>query len=311
MAVTPGFLGIDEPSTIDKRADTNVVTRAATVVHREVVSIGSADDATPESITKVDATGSMRTVSTDAAGTNQQAITAAGDAKVTLDGEAVTISGTVPVSGPLTDAELRATPVPVSGTVTIGTFPDNEPFNLAQVGGTATVTGGVAGSVGVGGLAAHDAATAGNPVLNGAQMETMADSAPGTRAGTDGDAVKLASTDGALFAIPTGPQTWSYHENGSSTVTDATVHAAPGAGLSIYVTSIIFSTGAATAWNILFEEAGTTTVLGPFYLEAVAGRGACIYFATPKKITANTSLTVTTSVAILHSIDVTGFIAPG
>lgn len=30
----------------------------------------------------------------------------------------------VPVSGPLTDTELRATPVPVSGTVNVGNFPN-------------------------------------------------------------------------------------------------------------------------------------------------------------------------------------------
>lgn len=160
------------------------------------------------------------------------------------------------------------------------------------------------------GTAAHDAATAGNPVLAGGQMETMADSAPGTRAGTDGDAVKLATADGALYVIPTGPQTWSYHEDSSSALTDATVHAAPGAGLSLYVTDIVCSTGAATALNIFFEES-TTKVLGPYYLEAVAGRGLAIHFGTPKKITANTALTVTTSAAIAHSIDVTGFIAPG
>jgi hypothetical protein len=41
------------------------------------------------------------------------------------------------VSGPLTDAQLRATAVPVSGTVTIGVFPDNEPINVAQMAGTA------------------------------------------------------------------------------------------------------------------------------------------------------------------------------
>jgi len=50
-------------------------------------------------------------------------------------------SASIPVTGPLTDAQLRATPVPVSGTVTIGTFPDNEPFNLAQYGGAATSLG--------------------------------------------------------------------------------------------------------------------------------------------------------------------------
>ena len=42
--------------------------------------------------------------------------------KVNANGSAdVNILGTVPVSGPLTDAELRATPVPISGTVTANT----------------------------------------------------------------------------------------------------------------------------------------------------------------------------------------------
>ena len=160
------------------------------------------------------------------------------------------------------------------------------------------------------GDAAHDAAASGNPVLLGAQMETMADSAPGTRSSTDGDATKIATLDGAFYVIPTGPQIWSYHENSSSALTDAAVHAAPAAGLSLYVTDIIVSTGAATAFNVFFEE-GASTVLGPYYLEAVAGRGFALHFGTPKKITATTALTVTTSAAIAHGIDLTGFISPG
>jgi hypothetical protein len=56
--------------------------------------------------------------------------------------------------------------------------------NLAQVGGTNTVTGGVAGSVGVGGLAANAAAAAGNPVRMGGidasgNIETVAVSTVG------------------------------------------------------------------------------------------------------------------------------------
>lgn len=51
--------------------------------------------------------------------------------------------------------------------VTIGTFPDNEPFNVAQYGGTAVVTGGTNGLVGVGGNVAHDAVDAANPVKIG------------------------------------------------------------------------------------------------------------------------------------------------
>lgn len=160
------------------------------------------------------------------------------------------------------------------------------------------------------GDAAHDAVVAGNPVLVAASSETMADSAPANRVSADGDATRVSATDGALFVIPTGPQSWSYHSDGSTALTDASVHAAPGAGLSLYVTDIVVSSGAATAMNVFFEE-GATKVLGPYYLEAVAGRGFALHFGTPKKITANTALTVTTSAAIAHCVDVTGFTAPG
>jgi hypothetical protein len=63
------------------------------------------------------------------------------------------------------------------------------------------------------GDAAHDAVASGNPVLAGGSSETMADSAPANRVSADADASRLSVTDGALFVIPTGPQTWSYHEN--------------------------------------------------------------------------------------------------
>jgi hypothetical protein len=102
---------------------------------------------------------------------------------------------------------------------------------------------------------------------------------------------------------------WSYHSDGSSALTDAQVHASAGAGLSLYVTDIVCSTGAATAMNIFLEE-GSTKVLGPYYLEATAGRGLHIQFKTPKKMTAATALTVTTSAAIAQCVDITGFIAP-
>ncbi len=106
------------------------------------------------------------------------------------------------------------------------------------------------------------------------------------------------------------PGIFSYHKDGSSALTDDTVKTAPGAGLSIYVTDIIISSGSATAMNAFFEE-GSTKVLGPFYLEAVDGRGLHIQFITPKKISVDTALTVTTDQAIDHTIDVTGYIGKG
>jgi hypothetical protein len=48
----------------------------------------------------------------------------------------------------------------------IASFPDNEPFNVAQWGGTAVVAGGTNGTVAIGGIQAADAAISGNnPVL--------------------------------------------------------------------------------------------------------------------------------------------------
>lgn len=157
---------------------------------------------------------------------------------------------------------------------------------------------------------AHDAAAAGNPVSVSGVAQTMDDTAPPNRVSAESDATRIAtSLDGGVFVHPHGPQVWSYHSNGSTALTDASVHAAPGAGLSLYVTDIVISSGAATAMSAFFEE-GASTVLGPYYLEAVAGRGVGIHFQTPKKITANTALTVTTSAAIAHSVDITGFTAP-
>lgn len=159
------------------------------------------------------------------------------------------------------------------------------------------------------GDAAHDVTAAGNPVLNGAQMETPADSAPGTRASTDGDANTLATIDGALFVIPGGPQQWKARLTGS--MSDTTVKAAPGAGLSLYVHTVVYSIGAATASSILLEESTTTAVFGPHYLEAISGRGLAVNFNPPIKIAANTLLSATSTGATTNTLDVYGFTAPG
>jgi hypothetical protein len=61
---------------------------------------------------------------------------------LTVDGT-VGISGTVPVSGPLTDAQVRATPLPVSGTVAVsGTLPVSGPLTDTQLRATAVPVSG-------------------------------------------------------------------------------------------------------------------------------------------------------------------------
>jgi hypothetical protein len=158
---------------------------------------------------------------------------------------------------------------------------------------------------------AHDNAAAGNPLPVAAIAQDTDDTAPPNAVSAEGDVVRIAANrDGAQFALPHGPRIWSYHENSSSALTDTSVKGAPGSGLSLYVTDIVISNGSTTALNVFFEE-GSTTILGPFYLEAVNGRGLAIQFRTPKKCTANTALTVTTSAAVAHSIEVLGYTAAG
>lgn len=226
-------------------------------------------------------------------------VTAANALKV--DGSAVTQPVSLAANQSVNVAQINGvTPLMGNGVTGTGSqrvtiASDNTAFSV-----NATATGNVAA----------DSPTSGNPVQVAGQMETMADSAPGTRMSADGDVNRPAMTDGAAYVITTGPQTWSYHEDSSSALTDASVHAAPGAGLSLYVQTIVVSLGAASALNVFFAE-GASKVLGPYYLEAVNGRTLVINFTCPKKITANTALTVTTSAAVAHAIDVTGFTAPG
>ena len=152
---------------------------------------------------------------------------------------------------------------------------------------------------------AHGGTDAGSPVKIGMRAETTYITAVADAQRVDA----IADVYGVQRVRADHPRAWSLHYDGSTAQTDLTVQAAPGSGLSVYITDIVVSTGAATAMNIFFEES-TTKILGPYYLEAVAGRGLAIHFSTPKKCTAATAVTVTTSASIAQCIDVMGFIAP-
>jgi hypothetical protein len=213
----------------------------------------------------------------------------------------------------------QATVITAAGALVGGDATNGLDVDVTRISGTATVAGTLAisslpastNTIEVVGDIAHDTGVGGNPVQIAAMAVDCDDTAPPLTVSAEQDVVRLAADrDGAVFVRPHGPRVWSYHEDSSTALTDATVHSAPASGLSLYVGSIVVSTGAATAMNVFFEE-GSTKVLGPYYLEATAGRGFQIQFNPPKKITAATALTITTSAAIAHSIDVTGFTAQG
>lgn len=161
-----------------------------------------------------------------------------------------------------------------------------------------------------GGAAVGDPAI-GNPLPISGIAQDVDDTAPPSRVGTEGDATPIATDfDGVQFVRTHGPQVFSYHADGIATLVDAVVHNGPGAGLSLYLTDLVFSSNEATEINIFLEE-GSTTVLGPYYLEATKGRGMILHFNTPKKITSGATLTITSSASILHSVDITGYISQG
>ena len=223
--------------------------------------------------------------------------------------------------------------------VTIGTFPDNEPFNVAQINGVTPLMGnGVTGTgslrvtiasdntafsvnatasqataanlnAEVQGDVAHDAAIAGNPVVAGAVTETPDDSAPANQVSAEAEAVRLVATrDGQQYVAPFGPRMWETSAEYTSAQTDTSLKAAPGAGLSFYITDITVTCNAAV--TVSLEEDDTTDDLIDRMYCSGQGGGHERHMITPHKMTANQALLLTTSAAVTVFVAVSGYTAP-
>ena len=96
--------------------------------------------------------------------------------------------------------------------------------------------------------------------------------------------------------------------NYAAVQTNAQLVAAPGAGISIYLTDLIISNGA-TAGYITIVEDTTSAVVKIQRLNLAANGGASIQLATPIKFTANKNLGVTSSTADDFSVTVSYFTA--
>ena len=159
---------------------------------------------------------------------------------------------------------------------------------------------------GIAGSVAHDAAETGNPVAVAGVAETPDDTAPANQVSAEADRVRLAACrDGAQYVHPHPPRIWHYSNQSSATQTDTEIKAAA-ASLSHYISDIYVA--AKGAVDITVEQ-GTATFKWRYYADA-AGAGAMATFRVPLKLTANTSVTYTTSGAIEHTIVMTGYTAP-
>lgn len=141
--------------------------------------------------------------------------------------------------------------------------------------------------------------------------------APGNVSAEDDVTRLITDRNRRLLVNDVHPQYWSYHTDrvvgDAASITDEEIQAAPGANTAVFVTDVTFSCSSTVAGVELFFEEGTTKVLGPYYLEGgTAGRGMHVTLRTPKKITTNTALTLSTvkaASAVEYSIDVQGFVS--
>lgn len=147
------------------------------------------------------------------------------------------------------------------------------------------------------GPAAHDAAAAGNPLLLGAEALSAERAAVATT-----DVTKLvADLVGKLIVLPyANPE--NMVSGTTAVVTDTTrtsIIAAQGAGVRLYITSLIVTNGDATVGTFVKIEDDTTVILQGY--AAAAGGGFALTFPTPLRLTANKALQfecVTTSAEV-------------
>ncbi|MCX6614256.1 MAG: hypothetical protein NTW74_25880 [Acidobacteria bacterium] len=171
--------------------------------------------------------------------------------------------------------------------VVTGALNANQTVNVAQWGGTNSLNGGTAGSLGVGGLAADSAAVSGNPVQTGGRVRVAVDTTLAAN-----DAMALTGTSGMqLLMKPYGlPETdWQF----ASLITGATVtaaRAAGAAGVRNYVTAVQYQNTSATASEIQIQDGATVIWRGQAAASMVAP--AVIALPTPLRGTAATALNV-------------------
>jgi hypothetical protein len=194
-----------------------------------------------------------------------------------------------------------------AGTNAIGKLAANSGVDIGDVDVT-SITGLTMANGGaqITGDEAHDAADAGAPVKIGMKAKAFDGTAPGTNVAEDDRVDAIATLEGRQLVETTHPNFWSASVDYASAQTNATVKAAPGASLKLYITDILLSNGA-TAGNVTLLDGSGGTVLWEAY-PAITG-GAKDTRKSPIVLTANTLLAITSTTVTTHSLTVSGYIA--
>lgn len=157
--------------------------------------------------------------------------------------------------------------------------------------------------------AAFTLSTSKGHVMAGVAVET--DGTDPTSVSAEGDASAVRTDrNRRLLVNDMHPNSFVLFEDHTSAQTNNQLKAAPGAGLSIYITDVIFSNGAtAGSIKLVEDEAGTPVQIGQTVYMGING-GAVMPFNTPKRLTANKSLGFTSTTVTTHSVEIHGYIAP-
>jgi len=158
------------------------------------------------------------------------------------------------------------------------------------------------------GEVASDSPDSGNPVKIGGVAYNQDGTPPGTAVVEADRANFITDLYGRQYINDVHPNLWKAAADYSAVQTGAQLVAAPGAGLSLYLTDVIISNGA-TAGAIKIVEDGTVTDIIE-NLRLGANGGAVINFRTPMRLTAAKNLAVTSTTTDTFSVSVTGFTAP-
>ncbi len=108
--------------------------------------------------------------------------------------------------------------------------------------------------------------------------------------------------------IPRGVE-WTAEAEYTGTQTDTVLRAAPGAGLSLYITDVMVICGSATAVDVTLEEDDTADILRFRYYCTAIGDGVTKQYKAPIKFGSNRAILVTTSAAQKVFIAIGGFTA--
>ena len=241
-------------------------------------------------------------------GTNAQIVSVGADGKVNVadGGASLTVDGTFwQVTQPVSGTFWQVTQ-PVSGTFWQVTQPvsatDLDIRNLAPATDSVKVSDGTTElPVFIEGSAAK---------ASGVQVAGRYDATIPT-AVDDGDAT-LVLTDAYGVLQTTGHVGNAFRaaQNQAAAQTNTELVAAPGAGLSLYITDVIISNGA-TAGNVKLVESTADSPLDIIEVGYFAINGGFVSnFQTPLKLTANKNLGYTSVSCTTHSVTVSGYTAP-